>query len=154
ESGSPHVLKLIHKEVSHEDMRRAYRIAGKLDIEATCSAMMGHPGETEADVWETVRLIRSIPEIEYSPLSIAVPYPGTELYEMAKNEQHGLKLVTEDYSKYLRYAGGVMEVNGMTPEYLTKLQKRALIWMHLTPGKIIGTIRRFGLKPILQSIFG
>ena len=154
ETGSPRILKLIRKEVSHEDIRRVYRLAGKLGLEATCSAMMGHPGETEADVWETVRFIRSIPEIEYSPLSIAVPYPGTELYQMAQNGEHGLKLLTQDYSQYLRYAGGVMEVNGMSPQYLRKLQKRALLWMHLTPGKLVGTIRRFGFKATIRAILG
>ena len=154
ETGSPRILKLIRKEVSHEDIRRVYRLAGKLGLEATCSAMMGHPGETETDVWETVRFIRSIPEIEYSPLSIAVPYPGTELYQMAQNGEHGLKLLTQDYSQYLRYAGGVMEVNGMSPHYLRKLQKKALLWMHLTPGKLVGTIRRFGFKATIRAILG
>ncbi|MBF0134946.1 MAG: radical SAM protein [Magnetococcales bacterium] len=152
ESGSPRVLKLIRKEVSHDEMRKAFRMAKDVGMEVTCSAMMGHPGETEADVWETVRLIRSIPEISYSPLSIAVPYPGTELMEMAKEGRHGLKLVTTDYSKYSRYEGGVMEVNGMSPEYLSRLQKRALIWMHLTPNKFIGIIKRFGFLALLETI--
>ncbi|MBI4644592.1 MAG: radical SAM protein [Deltaproteobacteria bacterium] len=154
ETGSPRILKLIRKEVSHEDIRRVYRLTGKLGIEATCSAMMGHPGETEADVWETVRFIRSIPEIEYSPLSIAVPYPGTELYRLAKRGEHGLKLLSEDYSQYLRYAGGVMQVNGMSPKYLRKLQKKALLWMHLTPGKIMSTIRRFGFRATIRAVLG
>lgn len=154
ESGVPRILELIEKQVSHADMHQAFRWAGELGIECSCSAMMGHPGETEADVWETVRLIRSIPEIEYSPLSIAVPYPGTELYGMAERGEHGLRLLSKDYSQYLRYAGGVMEVNGMSPEDLQRLQKRALIWMHLTPRKLIGIIRRFGVGDVLRSLIG
>jgi len=154
ESGSPRILKLINKEVAHEDMRRAYRWAGELNLESTCSAMMGHPGETEKEVWQTVRFIRSLPEVEYAPLSIAVPYPGTELWRMARAGEHGLKLLSEDYSQYLRYAGGVMEVNGMRPEYLRKLQKRALIWMHLTPRKLVGIIRRFGFWSLAKAVLG
>jgi radical SAM superfamily enzyme YgiQ (UPF0313 family) len=152
ESGSPRILKLLKKEVSHEDIRRAYRMASKAGLECTCSAMMGNPGETLWDIFQTVRFIRSIGEIDYSPLSIAVPYPGSDLFQMAKAKEAGLELITEDFSQYLRYSGGVMKVNGMDPAMLRRVQLLGLIFMHLTPRKIIGASRRYGLTELLQSI--
>ena len=45
-----------------------------------------------------------------------------------------------------------MEVNGMTPEYLRKLQKKALIYMHMTPRKLIGVFRRFGVRALFRAV--
>jgi radical SAM superfamily enzyme YgiQ (UPF0313 family) len=154
ESGSPAVLQRLQKHVSHEQIRAAFRLAGELGLETSCTAMMGLPGETEADVWQTVRFIRSIPEIGHSPLSIAIPYPGTELRRMAESGEHGLRLLGRDWDQYRRYDGGVMEVNGMSPEQLQRLQKRALIWMHLTPRKLVATVRRFGLRTVVRAVLG
>jgi radical SAM superfamily enzyme YgiQ (UPF0313 family) len=154
ESGNPEVLRLLKKHVSHEQIRAAFRLAGELGLEASCTAMMGLPGETEAEVWETVRFIRSIPEIDHSPLSLAVPYPGTELRRMAEAGEHGLRLVSNDWDRYRRYDGGVLEVNGQSPEALQRLQRRALIWMHLTPRRVWATVRRFGLVNVIRAALG
>jgi len=69
---------------------------------------------------------------------------------MAKNGMHGLKLIENDYRKYSRYAGGVMEVGGMKPMQLIKLQRKALIIMHSTLSKVIGLIQHFGLFNLLS----
>ncbi len=71
---------------------------------------------------------------------------------MAKAKEAGLELITEDFSQYLRYSGGVMKVNGMDPAMLRRVQLLGLIFMHLTPRKIIGASRRYGLTELLQSI--
>ena len=76
---------------------------------------------------------------------------GTELYKMADAGMHGLKLLTKDFTKYSRYAGGVMEINGMGPEELLRLQRRALISTHFTLPKIIGLVQHFGLFNILSA---
>ena len=154
ESGSPHVLSLVKKQVTHEQIREAFRLAGELGLETGCTAMMGLPGETPAEVWETVRFIRSIPQIGHSPLSLAVPYPGTELRRMAEAGEHGLRLLERGWDEYRRYDGGVMEVNGQSPEDLQRLQRRALILMHLTPRKVWTIVRRFGFFNVVRSALG
>ena len=151
ESSNKKVLSLIRKEVELEAIRDAFRLCKKLKISAFCGAMMGNPGDTKETILETARFIRSIPEIRYSPLPIAIPYPGTELLEMAKNQLHGLKLVENDYKKYNRYAGGVMEVDGMKPAELVKLQRKALVLTHLSFSKISGLIQHFGFFILLGT---
>lgn len=150
ESSNREVLRLMKKEVEPEAMGEAYRLCKKLGISTLTGVMIGNPGDTRESVMETARFIRSIPEIRYAPCAIAIPYPGTELAQIAEMGMYGLKLLTKDYSKYSRYAGGVMEVNGMGPAELLSLQRRALFVMHSTPGKILGLIQHFGFKNLLQ----
>lgn len=150
ESANRRVLELMRKEVEPESMREAYRLCKKLEISTLTGVMIGNPGDTRATVLETARFIRSIPEIRYAPCAIAVPYPGTELGQMAEKGMYGLRLLTKDYSKYSRYAGGVMEVDGMGPAQLLKLQRHALFVMHSTPRKAWGLISHFGLKNVVS----
>lgn len=153
ESANTEVLKLMRKEVDIDSMRTAFRLCKKLGISTLCGLMMGNPGDTKKTILESALFIRSIPEVRYAPLAIAIPYPGTELAYMAENHLYGLKLLTKDYDKYSRYAGGVMEVNGMKPSELIKLQRRMLLLMHSTPSKIIGLVKHFGFKNIVSMFF-
>jgi len=152
ESSNKNVLKLMKKEVDPNSVKEAFRLCKKLNISALCGTMMGNPGDTEKTILETARFVRSIPEIRYAPIAIATPYPGTELFYMAKNGLHGLKLLETDYRKYSRYAGGVMEIDGMKPIDLVRLQRKAMVIMHLTPTKIIGLIQHFGLFNLVSMV--
>lgn len=149
ESSDKRVLALMKKQVDTESMRAAFRLCKKLKISALGGGMMGNPGDTKETILATARFIRSIPEIRYAPMPIAIPYPGTELFDMATKGLHGLRLLTDDYSKFNRYAGGVMEVNGMSPAELVRLQRKALIIMHLSFPKMLGTVQHFGFFNVL-----
>lgn len=153
ESSDKNVLKLMKKQIEPESIRNAFRLCKKFKISALCGTMMGNPGDTKETIIKTALFVRSIPEIRYAPMAIAVPYPGTELYEMAKQGLHGLKLLKSDFRYYTRYAGGVMEVNGMLPQELLKLQRRALVIAHLTPSKALGLITHFGFFNMMSSVF-
>jgi anaerobic magnesium-protoporphyrin IX monomethyl ester cyclase len=146
ESGDPNILKLIKKEVALQDIRKIYQIIKKLNIEATCSVMIGHPGETKKTVMKTINFVRSIPEIKYSGLSIATPYPGTELRKMAENGEHGLKLLTNDYRQLVRYDTAVISVNDLSPKDLIRYQKWGMLYIQMTPGRILYNLRRTSLK--------
>ncbi|MCC6448954.1 MAG: radical SAM protein [Candidatus Aureabacteria bacterium] len=146
ESGEQRILDIMKKGVTLEEIREAYRLCREERIETESFAMLGLPGETRETIRRTARFVRSIPEVRYSSFSIATPYPGSELMAMAKEGRHGLKLLSGDYRRYRRYDGGVMEVNGLSPEDLQREQKRGLLVMHLTPRKMCALIRHFGLR--------
>jgi anaerobic magnesium-protoporphyrin IX monomethyl ester cyclase len=151
ESANKDILKLIRKDIDLDLVRRAFRIMRDLRIEALSFAMIGNPGETLATIKETVHFIRSVSDITFSNLSIAVPYPGTELHAMATSGEHGLRLLSRDYTQYNRYEGGVLEVNGLTPARLSQLQKKYLIYMNATPRRVLHLVRRFGFKDLLPA---
>ena len=151
ESGNQHILDLIEKKVKLQDIRNVFKMFKKLKICAESFAMIGLPGETKETMYNTMRFIRSIPEIQYSSLGVVIPYPGTKVHHYAKTHQHGLKLLSEDYREYHRYGKGVMEVDGMQPEEIAHLQKRLLVLMHMTPYKIFSLVKHFGFFNLLRA---
>jgi radical SAM superfamily enzyme YgiQ (UPF0313 family) len=157
ESANPEILKIIKKEVSHEDIKHAFKLCKKAGIETTCSVMLGLPGETKQTVYETINFVRSIPEIMFSNFSIANPYPGTEMLEMAKRGEFGMKLVEPDYTKWARYDMSPIMVNDLSPEDIVYLQKFGLVKIHLTLPRILFCLRLINFRTLLgvflNSIF-
>jgi radical SAM superfamily enzyme YgiQ (UPF0313 family) len=152
ESGSPEVLKIIRKEVPHEDMLKAFRWTDELGIEPACSVMLGLPGETKKSVHQTIDFVKKIPQILYSNFSIANPYPGTEMYGWALTGKHGIHLLIKDFSEYRRYDHSPIRVNDLEPDDLVWLQKIGLLKIHLTPKRILASIRMVGLANIIPVI--
>ena len=150
ESGNPEVLRLMKKELDPDSMRMALALCKKLGISTMCGTMMGNPGDTRKTMLQTAFFIRSIPEIRYAPVGIAIPYPGTELAFYAENNMHGLKLLSKDYRMYSRYAGGVMEIDGMSPKEMVRLQRHVLVISHATPRKVIGLMQHFGVLNVFK----
>jgi len=72
------------KMVPLDNYIKANELTNKYGIETLNSCMIGLPGETEETVKKTLKFLREHPEVRQANISIAVPYPGTELYEMAK----------------------------------------------------------------------
>ena len=85
-------------------------------------------------------------------LNIATPYPGTELYDMAKKGEGGLKLLTDDFAKYKRYGEPVIEVNDLSARDLSDLQRRGFKMFYFTPRRIIYNFFRAGLKSGIKNV--
>lgn len=149
ESGDPGVLRIIRKEVSHEDMLKAFKITDELGIEPACSVMLGLPGDTKASVERTIHFVKNISQVLYSNFSIANPYPGTEMHDWALTGKHGLHLLIDDFSEYRRYDNSPISVNDLSQEDLVRLQKIGLIRIHMTPKRILAAIKMVGLLEIL-----
>lgn len=149
ESGDPEILKIIRKEVSQEDMLKAFKMTDELGIEPACSVMLGLPGDTKASVERTIRFVKSIPQILYSNFSIANPYPGTEMYDWALAGKHGMRLLINDFSDYRRYEHSPISVNDLSQEDLVHLQKIGLLKIHFTPKRMLAAIRMLGIIEII-----
>ncbi len=151
ESGNEEILKLIKKNQTRAELLRAFSMANDANISTEAMAIIGNPADTIKTMFETAEFIRSIKTLDITSLGIAIPYPGTELYDMANNNQHGLKLLTEDWDKYHFYGLGVMEVNGLSPWQMSMLQKVLLTWTYLQVRKISSVVRTHGFFPIIWS---
>ncbi|MGA2916336.1 MAG: radical SAM protein [Sedimentisphaerales bacterium] len=153
ETADPEVLRIIKKEVPLESYIEANKLTNKYGIETINSVMLGLPGENRASVDKTISFLRKAKDIHHTTYSIAMPYPGTEFYEMAKKGEHGLKLHTEDFSKYQRYGNAVLSVNDMTPEDILRLQKIGLLKIYLTSWRIWPMLKRVKLTSLLCPFF-
>ncbi|HOW97516.1 MAG TPA: radical SAM protein [Kiritimatiellia bacterium] len=133
ESVDPGIRKTMRKQVPLESYIQANRLTRKHGIETLNSCMIGLPGETRETIRATLRFLRESREIEQANISIAVPYPGTELYEMARRGEMGLRLETEDFSQYRRYNAAVMTVGDLSPADLVEIQNEAFASIYLAP---------------------
>jgi anaerobic magnesium-protoporphyrin IX monomethyl ester cyclase len=142
---NPNIRKIMRKEVPLESYTTANRLTNKYKIETLNSCMIGMPGETVDTIRETLKFLRSSREVKQANLAIAVPYPGTELYNMAKRGDYRLSLLTEDFSKFWRYNSAVMNVGDLTSRDLVQLQNDAFVSIYLAPWRWIPMIKKQGL---------
>jgi anaerobic magnesium-protoporphyrin IX monomethyl ester cyclase len=79
ESGSPEVLKRMHKGIKPEKTREALALSHQLGIKNWGYFIIGMPGETLETIDETIAFAKSLP-LTLALFHIAAPYPGTPFY--------------------------------------------------------------------------
>ncbi len=80
ESGSQRIIDAMDRRVDVEQVRRMIKSARKEGIQAGTFIMLGYPGETEADIRETVEHLKdSNPDL--FTITVAYPIKGTGLFE-------------------------------------------------------------------------
>ena len=145
ETVNPEMRRLMKKEVPLESYEIANRLVNKYGIECLNSVMLGLPGETRETIRETLSYLRHAREIKQANYSIATPYPGTELFEMAKKGEHGIKLVTEDFSNFRRYGSAVMSVGDLSPDDLIRLQNDAFVSIYSAYWRWRPMLKKWGI---------
>ncbi len=96
ESGCQRILDSVHKRTSVELNETAIRWAKETGLFVAISVIIGYPGETRESLKQTLDFVRKVkPDDAY--LSIAMPFPGTELRTVV--ESLGWKM-TSDWTHY------------------------------------------------------
>jgi radical SAM superfamily enzyme YgiQ (UPF0313 family) len=143
ETGTQRLLDLIGKSLSIETIEQAVNMAHRVGIKTRGSFMLGLPTETREDSLATIDFALRLP-LDIAKFNLAVPYPGTELLNMAIAE--GLQ-VTDDWSN-INTAAGLSNTqafyipNGRTMTELARLQKRAHTRFYLRPRQIWRILKR------------
>ncbi|MEW6517684.1 MAG: radical SAM protein [candidate division FCPU426 bacterium] len=84
ESGSERVrYQVLNRRMSNKKILDTYRLIDELGFKTKAYFILGFPGETLAEMDETLEIHRQI-KPNHSQLSIFYPYPHTALYEQAK----------------------------------------------------------------------
>lgn len=83
ESASPEILRRIKKQLKPDDIDRAVTLAKRHGIHARVSLMVGNPGESDTTIGETLALLDRV-KPDLAGLAVAQVYPGTALYDEAK----------------------------------------------------------------------
>lgn len=79
ESGSQRIIDAMDRRVDVMETRKMIRLAKEVGIKTGTFIMLGYPGETKADIKETItHLVESNPDFYTS--TITYPIKGTELY--------------------------------------------------------------------------
>ena len=82
ESGNDEILRSIRKKVKVEQVVRAVARLGEIGIQTKGFFIFGFPGETESQMLDTRRLIKTLAGLGMTEISAfqLKPYPGTEVY--------------------------------------------------------------------------
>ncbi|KKR01681.1 MAG: Fe-S protein, radical SAM family [Candidatus Woesebacteria bacterium GW2011_GWB1_39_12] len=149
ESGSQHVLNILRKGIKKEHLlQAAQRVAnvhnGKMD--ASMNFFFGTPGETRADIVETIELFDDIktifPRIRIG-VNIYTPYPGTALAKGLWDEPATLRDWLDPKARHMftdRFGGKHWQDN---PEFYTQLAHYSgLLYSPPSFGKI-GDLQQF-----------
>lgn len=83
ESGSQRIIDAMDRRVEVGQVRAMIRAASTAGIETGTFIMLGYPGETEADIRETVRHLQEA-NPDLFTITVAYPIKGTGLYESVK----------------------------------------------------------------------
>lgn len=135
ESASNRVRDILRKGITDEQIRSAFRWSRQAGIRTIAYFMIGTPGETRAEILQTVDYARRIgPDIAH--FCITAPYPGTDLYRLGVAEGY----VPADYWENYVRGGGILKAQipyFVSDEYgredLDKLLKRAYRHFYVRP---------------------
>lgn len=137
ESGSAKLMKDAGKPIKKERYLEAVRTAHRHGIEVRGSFIIGHREETQETLQETVDFAKEM-ELDLFQLSIMTPYPGTQLYQEAK--QKGW-LLHEDYARYGQNEV-IMKPAHLTPQEILEFEKRSFFQFYLRPSVVRTQLKR------------
>ena len=83
ESGSPQMLKKMKKGITLDKVRTAFKLAREVGIKTQAFFLFGVPGETPQTIRETIDFAKEL-NASSTQFAIAIPHPGTALYEECK----------------------------------------------------------------------
>jgi radical SAM superfamily enzyme YgiQ (UPF0313 family) len=132
ESGSQTVLNAMNKHVDLHKSLEAVREIKKTGIKVGVSFVIGHIGETEETIKETIKLAKKC-----NPDTVAFfqasPYPGTEFYRMVK--EAGYLRPDIRWSDFAIVSNQISTVNlpGLPAEAIHKWVKKAYRSFYLSP---------------------
>ena len=75
--------EIMHRPVTNQRFRDVFRWTREAGIMLTANFMLGLPGETRESIQQTIDFSKELP-LDLAIFHIAAPYPGTELFEMAR----------------------------------------------------------------------
>ena len=97
ESADENILKSINKRISLDQVVAIVNLAKKVGIETRASFMFGNQGETEETIKKTIDFAIKLDPDEVQ-FNIATAYPGTELFNWAKEHDYIKTFDWNDYS--------------------------------------------------------
>lgn len=159
ESGSEKILETIDKRITKEQVRNAVRMTQEAGLVASGSFIFGLPQEDKETVKQTLDFAKSL-KADYVQFVLAAPFPGTKLYEEAK--QKGL-LQINSWADLDGTKGPIMRTEHLSKEDLEGIIRKAyigyytspgIVWQNLKKMRSLRDVRRIlrGVKSVLSRV--
>jgi len=133
ESGNNKILKNLKKGETIEAIENAIEGACDVGLDVTLFFVIGSPGETKADIEDSIRLAQKYPIADVFFYSM-IPYPKTELYDWVNKNNYFVK----NPNAYLSDASANQsDVFFATPEFPVEDRKKMLEYSKVIKNNIL-----------------
>jgi radical SAM superfamily enzyme YgiQ (UPF0313 family) len=147
ESGDQKVLETIKKGITIEQAKKAISLAKNLGFHTETAFIIGHPDETIQTAYSTLKLASKL-NADIVQLGIMVPYPGTEVAQLASKGMGGYKIISHNWSDYNKQLGNALELENLSRKDMERLQLIGYLkvfvynWRFLDLARFIWNFRR------------
>jgi len=152
ESGSQEVLNKIKKGLTLKQIEDGVKLVKKHGIQALGGFMFGFPYDSKETVEQTLAFAKKISPDQVQ-FSINMCYPGTSLYEFAKDNN---LLLAKNFKEFDMTHGPVVKTRDMARQDLEHILARAYWEFYFRPGYIFQTLFNINnideIKRVLRSL--
>ncbi len=143
ESGSPRILERINKHITLEQTEKTLRLVRKEGIQIATSFILGVPGETIAEMEETLKFAKKL-NPDLCQFNIFIAYPDSSLYEEL--------LQSGEYDKLDDFLLAAKSKE-FDFQKLVEIQRRFHKEFHRAPKRVLRKIKREGPFKVMQQGF-
>ncbi|NOZ86514.1 MAG: B12-binding domain-containing radical SAM protein [Deltaproteobacteria bacterium] len=148
ESGSEHVLKLMNRNYSPKDVKRAIRevrAAGNLWLESFF--IIGFPGETSRDILDTLHLVATL-DVDQANFNLFTPWPGIPITRKLQREGKLSEVLPSQawYEKPTKYKGS------LSPWQQGLYFVGAHVVFYSRPSRLLRILHKLGLKGVIVGV--
>jgi len=130
ETGSERLLKLLQKDITTDEVRRAIKLCKKYGIRVFSNFMVNLPTETLEDVDTTISFADEI-KSDISIFNITCPFPGTDIQTYLKEpisvDDYPLMSSMASYSRYIDFIEAKCKLSAHSIS-ITELLKRIQVF--------------------------
>jgi len=143
ESGTERILRAMNKKITVAQVRSVASMAHRLGFKLHAYFMIGYPGETRAEIDETLRLSRQL-NLDWASYTITIPNPHTPLLGTAVSQG----ILQPDFWRNYTLGNIPLDIpffaSGECPEsYLKRAKRSAYLRFYLRPGTLLRNLAFF-----------
>jgi hopanoid biosynthesis associated radical SAM protein HpnJ len=140
ESGNEEILTRIKKGVTMDEMRRFTKSCHQAGVVIHGTFILGLPIETPQSIENTIRFAQEL-DVFSIQVSLAAPYPGTELFEMARQNSWFVKKDKTDLVEGDGFQQSALEYPGLSKDEIFEAVDRFYRAYYLRPKPILRIIK-------------
>lgn len=140
ESGNEDILSRVKKGVTMEEMRRFTRACHQAGVVIHGTFVLGLPIETRETIENTIRFAQEL-DLFSIQVSLAAPYPGTELYELARQNGWFARKEKTDLVEADGFQQSTLEYPGLSKEEIFESVDRMYRAYFLRPKPILRILK-------------
>ena len=140
ESGNDETLTRIKKGVTTDEMRKFTKSCHEAGVVIHGTFILGLPVETRETIEQTINFAKEL-DVFSLQVSLAAPYPGTELYDMAKQNGWFTKKDKTDLVEGDGFQQSALEYPGLSKDEIFENVERFYHRYYLRPKPILRIIK-------------